>query len=109
MWKMVLFFWIFMVSVTALVGFGESVRQQDIDYLMAAFSGPFAEHVTGVFLSFSDKHITHFDFLPLSMLFGSSICFFAWKTRYAEFCAGLFFVLSMFVWFAESIAWLVWK
>ena len=109
MWKMVLFFWIFMVSVTAWVGFGESVRQQDIDYLMAAFCGPFVEFITGVFLPASDGIVDRFDFFLLSMVVGSSICFFAWRTRCAEFCAGLFFVLSMFVWFAESIAWLVWK
>ena len=109
MWMCAFIFWIFMVGGMFLVGLAEHCDHKDVKYLVAAFSGPFAEHVTGLFLPASDGVVNRFDFLLLSMLVGSSICFFTWRTRYAELCAGAFFILSMFVWFAESIVWLIWE
>ena len=98
-----------MVGCVFLIGLEEQCSHKGCLDFLAAFCGPFVEFITGVFLPASDGIVDRFDFFLLSMVVGSSICFFAWRTRCAEFCAGLFFVLSMFVWFAESIAWLVWK
>ena len=77
--------------------------------VLAVFSGPFASNVMGRCQSGACEAVEHIVFILLFWMIGASICFFGWKTRYAELCAGVFLTISLFVWFSESLVWLFWE
>jgi len=108
MWMGGLIIWLLLIGNVAVWSFVDwSMNNGDIRRVAAMFAGCFTPDIMGVRLP--ECFMIFYDSVPLACVVGASICFLGWKTRFAEFCAGLFFVLSMVTWFGRSISWIACK
>ena len=105
MWIGGMFVWIMMMAFTFFLGWAERHYSLELKCLVAHFSGCFAPYIMGVHLPEDYMAIYGFGgFDTLMCVVGVSICFFGWKTRYAELFAGLFFVLSIATWLVSGFS-----
>ena len=76
------------------IAYAQRMQESYFKCIGAMFSGFFASNVMGRLLPEDDGVIGCCDFIPLFWVFGTSICFFVWKTRGVGLCSGIFFMMA---------------